>query len=220
MFRRSIRARTAAIAAAAVVVAAAGIVQLAPSADAEVGPGALTTLNLNANNRRAPIAGLYDWSHAGYRGGADLPGNGELNANATCQITPSELDSQYGVRAGDSADDTAGLQAAIDAIRTTCSATASYTSLSLITLPAGILRVSREIHVDADYLVLRGAGSGPSGTSLVYRPDANTAYDTLTADGSDWDEDGMVWAGQGRLALARPRPVPGSVARRAFLLRQ
>ena len=54
--------------------------------------------------------------------------------------------------------------------------------------------------------MLRGAGSAPGGTQFVYRPDANTAYDALTEDGSDWDEDGMtsgqakggwLWPGRG-----------------------
>ena len=200
MFRRAVhhpRVLATAIAVATALVAAAAVVAVTPFANADADHGALTSLNLAASNRRAPISGLYDWSRAGYRGGANLPGASETNPNGTCQITAAELDSQYGVRAGDSTDDTGGIQAAIDAIKSGCSPTASYTSLSLITLPAGTLIVSREIHVDADYLILRGSGSGPGGTSIVYRPDANTAYDTLTADGSDWDEDGMTF-GQGK----------------------
>ncbi|BCB78812.1 hypothetical protein Pflav_052220 [Phytohabitans flavus] len=156
------------------------------------------TLDLSAANRRAPITGLYDWRRAGYRGGAALPGSNDINPSATCQITTAELASQYSVRPGDGVDDTAGLQAAIDAIRTGCSPSAGYTRLSLITLPAGVLNVSQEIHVDADYLVIRGTGADPAtGTRIVYRPDANTRYDALTPDGSDWDEDGMVH-GQGK----------------------
>ncbi len=162
------------------------------SAGAAPGVGAMTGLDLSAGNRRAPVPGLYDWSRAGYRGGAPLPGAADVNPSVTCQITPDELASQFNVRPGDGADDTTGLQAAIDAIRTGCSASASYDRLSLITLPAGELAVSREIHVDADYLILRGAGA--AATRVVYRPDANTVYDTLTPDGSDWDEDGMTHA--------------------------
>ncbi|MET7402040.1 cellulose binding domain-containing protein [Dactylosporangium sp. NPDC005572] len=192
MLRRSL-----VLPAAAVVLASATVVYLAQTSSAQAGPGALTTLNLSAANRRAPVAGLYDWSRAGYRGGADLPGAADVNPSAACQVTAAELDSQYNVRPDDGADDTAGIQAAIDAIKSGCSPTASYTKLSLLSLPAGTLNVSREIHVDADYLILRGTGSGSTGgTRIVYRPDANTAYDTLTADGSDWDEDGMT-SGQG-----------------------
>ncbi|GGM02859.1 cellulose binding domain-containing protein [Dactylosporangium sucinum] len=191
MLRRSL-----ALPAAAVVLASATVVYLAQTSNAQAGPGALTTLNLSAANRRAPVAGLYDWSKAGYRGGADLPGAADVNPSAACQITPAELDSQYGVRPDDGTDDTAGIQAAIDAIKSGCSPSASYTKLSLLSLPVGTLNVSHEIHVDADYLILRGAGSGTGGTRIVYRPDANTAYDALTADGSDWDEDGMTF-GQG-----------------------
>ncbi|MEV4517093.1 cellulose-binding domain-containing protein [Dactylosporangium sp. NPDC049525] len=188
MFRRSV-----VLPAAAVMLASAGIVYLAQTSNAQVNAG----LDLSAGNRRPAVAGLYDWSRAGYRGGADLPGAGQLNPDPNCQITPAELDTQYGVRAGDNADDTGGVQAAIDAIKAACSPSASYTKLSLLSLPAGTLNVSREIHVDADYLVLRGTGSGTGGTQFVYRPDANTVYDALTEDGSDWDEDGMT-SGQGK----------------------
>jgi cellulose binding protein with CBM2 domain len=175
--------------------AAAGVVVLVNAADAAPGGGALTGLNTSAANRRGPVTGLYDWSRAGYRGGQDLPGANEVNPAAACQITPAELASQFGVRPDDGADDSAGLQSAIDSVKSTCSPSADYTKLSLITLPAGELAVSRELHVDADYLVIRGAGA--TATKIVYRPDATTLYDTLTEDGSDWDEDGMV-SGEGK----------------------
>src|SRR5688500_9651855 len=116
---------------------------------------ALTDLDVSSGNRRSPISGLYDWSNAGYRGNGVLPGNNDVNPNESCQITSAELASQFTVRPNDSADDTAGLQAAIDAIRTQCSPSASYSKLSLITLPAGELKVSKELHVDADYLIIR-----------------------------------------------------------------
>ncbi|GAA4459711.1 cellulose binding domain-containing protein [Phytohabitans houttuyneae] len=194
MFRRAL-----VLPAAALLLASASIVYLAQTSSARAGPGALTNLNLSAANRRPPVAGLYDWTKAGYRGGADLPGAASINPNAACQITAAELDTQYGVRPNDGTDDTTGIQAAIDAIKSGCSPSASHSRLSLLSLPAGTLNVTREIHVDADYLILRGTGSGTGtdATRLVYRPDANTAYDTLTADGSDWDEDGMT-SGQGK----------------------
>ncbi len=175
--------------------AAAGVVVLVNTAGAAPGAGALTGLNTSAANRRAPVDGLHDWSRAGYRGGQDLPGAAETNPAAACRITAAELASQFGVRPDDGVDDSAGLQAAVDSVKSTCSPSASYTKLSLITLPAGELAVSRELHVDADYLVVRGAGA--TATKIVYRPDADTLYDTLTEDGSDWDEDGMV-AGEGK----------------------
>lgn len=184
----------------------AGVLAVLPDGPALRPAAALTTLDLSAANRRAPISGLYDWSKAGYRGGANLPGAAETNPDAACQITPAELASQYAVTPNDGVDDSTGLQAAIDAIRTGCSPSASYTKLSLLTLPAGTLNVSRQLAVDADYLIIRGAGGGAGGTKLVFRPDANTRYDALTDDGSDWDEDGMVsgsakggwiWPGRG-----------------------
>ncbi|MGH3646040.1 MAG: hypothetical protein ACRDTM_02520, partial [Micromonosporaceae bacterium] len=162
-------------------------------------------LDLSPGNRRAPVSGLYDWSRAGYRGGAALPGDGDINPDAGCRITPEEL-AGAGVRPDDGADDSAGLQQAIDQLRTNCSPGASYTKLSLIALPAGTLNVSRQLGVDADYLVIRGVGSGDGGTRIAFRPDENTRYDALTDDGSDWDEDGMthgagkggwIWPGRG-----------------------
>ncbi|SDJ15724.1 Cellulose binding domain-containing protein [Lentzea albidocapillata subsp. violacea] len=176
-------------------VAAAGIAVLVNTADAAPGAGALTGLDTSAGNRRAPVSGLYDWSRAGYRGGQHLPGPSEVNSSAACQITAAELASQFAVKPNDGLDDSAGLQAAIDSIRTTCSPSASYSRLSLITLPAGELAVSRELHADADYLIIRGAGR--DATKITFRPDANTLYDSLTPDGSDWDEDGMT-SGQGK----------------------
>lgn len=187
------RAATAAIVAATLL--GVGAFAVLQSAHADL----LTNLDLSAANRRAPLSGLYDWSKAGYRGGANLPGNADINPSASCRVTPN-------VTPNDGLDDSAGLQAAIDNVRTNCSPSAGYTRLSLITLPAGTLNVSRQIAVDADYLVIRGAGSGTGGTRIVFRPDANTRYDTLTPDGSDWDEDGMVsgsakggwiWPGRG-----------------------
>ncbi|HET6357457.1 right-handed parallel beta-helix repeat-containing protein [Streptomyces sp.] len=171
---------------------------------------AFSPLDLSKANRRAAITGLHDWSKAGYRGGENLPGPAQTNPAPACQITEAELATQYGVKPNDNADDSAGLQSAIDHIRTTCSPAAGYTKLSLITMPAGTLRVSRQIAVDADYLTLRGAGSGTGGTRIVFRPDANTRYDALTPDGSDWDEDGMtsgsakggwIWPGRGLLRV-------------------
>jgi hypothetical protein len=201
--KRSWSSRALSVGAAAVL-AVATIPPWSPVVQAAPAPGALTTLDTSAGNRRAPIAGMYDWSKAGYRGGADLPGPGDINPSATCQVTTDELNSQYKVKPNDDVDDTNGLQAAIDAIRTSCSASANYTKLSLITLPAGTLNVSHELHVDADYLIIRGAGM--DATKIVYRPDANTKYDAITPDGSDWDEDGMpygdgkggwLWPGRG-----------------------
>jgi Cellulose binding domain len=157
-------------------------------------PPVLPALDLSAANRRAPIAGLPDWSKAGFRGGQPLPGATDINPSATCQITAAQLGSTYHVVPNDNVDDTAGIQSAIDYIRSNCSPSANYNKLSLITFPAGTINVSHEISADADYLVLRGAGSDPStGTAFVYRPDANTLYDTLTPDGSDWDQDAMTY---------------------------
>jgi hypothetical protein len=167
-------------------------------------PANVPGIDTSAANRRAPVEGLPDWSKAGYRQGAGLPADSDINPDPRCRITPA-------VTPDDSADDSDGLQEAIDRIRKDCSPSASYGKLSLITLPAGVLDVTRQISVDADYLIIRGAGADPAtGTRLVLRPDKNTRYDTLTKDGSTWDSDkmdisggngGWIWPGRGLLRV-------------------
>ncbi|MEU7854551.1 hypothetical protein [Nonomuraea sp. NPDC049141] len=141
-------------------------------------PTPLKDLDLSAGNRRGLQIGLRDWSKAGYLEGGDLPGAGDFNPNGACAVTSAAMQSQYGVRPNDGQDDTGGIQNAIDHIKSTCSPTAGYHTLSQITLPAGTLNVTHQIYVDADYTVLRGEGSDPAtGTRIVYTPDANTRYD-------------------------------------------
>ncbi|MFG3283416.1 GDSL-type esterase/lipase family protein [Streptomyces sp. NPDC048111] len=148
---------------------------------------------LSSGNRRGPVAGLPDWSHAGYRGGEVLPGAAARNPDATCHLTPATLAAQFKVRADDGQDDTAGLQAAIDQIRTSCTPSARAGRLSVIELPKGVLDVRKQLSVDASYLVIRGQGSDPAnGTRIVFRPDENTRYDVLTEKGERWDQGGMT----------------------------
>jgi hypothetical protein len=168
-------------------------------------PALPSQLDLSAANRRAPVPGLPDWSRAGYRDGKGLPGADDITGDAECVVTATELGDRYGVRAGDGIDDTDGLQQAVDDIRSHCSPDAGYDELSLIELPAGELAVSRQLTLDADFLVVRGHGDDPAtGTRVVFRPDENTRYDTV-ADG-DWDWDAMsyesgkggwLWPGRG-----------------------
>jgi Chitobiase/beta-hexosaminidase C-terminal domain len=146
--------------------------------------GASFAQDVSSGNRRAPISGLYDWSKAGYREGAAIPSGGGTVYQATA----------YGVTANDGADDSAALQSAIDAIRSAPGG--SYSAPRVLTLPSGTINISRQIYVDANFLIIRGQGSDPASsasTRIVFRPDTNTRYDSLTADGSDWDEDGMTW---------------------------
>ncbi|MEV6978549.1 hypothetical protein [Kitasatospora sp. NPDC093806] len=177
-----------------------GLPALAPVVSAVAAPAAVTAgpgaegPDLSYANRTTPPAGLPDWSRVGFRGGRPLPGDGELTGDAGCRITPDVLAAKYGVRANDGADDSAGLQKAIDDVKANCSPNANFDRLSLISLPAGRIDVSRQIYVDADYLVLRGQGSGDGGTRLVFRPDLNTRYDTVV--NGRWDQDSMK-AGSG-----------------------
>ncbi|GII92974.1 endonuclease/exonuclease/phosphatase family protein [Sinosporangium siamense] len=149
--------------------------------------------DLGFANRITAPAGMPDWSRVGYLGGQGLPGDGEITGNASCRITPQQLASGFGVVPDDGVDDTTGLQNAIDQIKSQCSGQANFHRLSLITLPAGRIDVSRQIYADASFLILRGQGSGAGGTQLVFRPDVNTRYDTVTPDGSRWDQDGMEY---------------------------
>ncbi|TYB64769.1 hypothetical protein FXF51_20125 [Nonomuraea sp. PA05] len=170
--------------------------------------------DLSYANRSLPAPGLPDWSRVGYLGGQRLPGDGDVSGDPACRITAQQLTSAYGVVPDDGADDTTGLQNAIDHIKSQCSPQANYHRLSLISLPSGRIDVSRQIYVDASFLILRGQGSGAGGTRLVFRPDLNTRYDTVTADGSRWNQDGMeygsgndvgkggwIWPGRGMLRV-------------------
>ncbi|MDI2129626.1 hypothetical protein [Yinghuangia seranimata] len=181
-----------------------------PPAGKDPGP-ALTGLDVSAANRRAPLPGLYDWSKAGFRSGAPLPGEGQIRPDAKCRITPDVLAKDFQVAPNDGKDDTDGLQRAVDRVKAECSPTGGYDRESLIQLPSGQLDFTHEVHLDADYLVLRGAGSDPAtGTRMVYRPDKDTLYDVLSKDGSRWDQDktdykdangGWLWPGRGLLRV-------------------
>ncbi|MBD0710904.1 MULTISPECIES: phosphatidylinositol-specific phospholipase C domain-containing protein [unclassified Streptomyces] len=149
--------------------------------------------DLGTQNRRGPLPGLPNWTGAGYRSGAALPGSEKFNRNTSCRITPQRLAADFQVRPDDNLDDSVGLQQAIDHIRTQCSPTANFDRLSLIELPAGRIDITRQIAMDADYLVLRGQGGGTGGTRIVFAPDADTRYDTLTKDGGRWDQDAMTY---------------------------
>ncbi len=137
---------------------------------------------------------LPDWSKAGYREGLPLPAASEITTNTTCVITSAELGQQFAVYANDNVDDSQGLQQAIDFVRANCAG--SYNNLSLIELPSGSLNISKEIHVDANYLVIRGKGSDPASsttTKIIFNPDSNTRYDNII----DFDLAGMTDAGGG-----------------------
>ena len=190
----------------------------APATVYEEPAPALTDLWVTADNRREPIPGVYDWSKAGFGGGTVLPNDSNVRPEAACQISAAQMSSTYGVVPNDGADDTAGIQAAIDHIKADCSATGDYTKISRILLPAGTLNVSHEIHVDADYLLIRGAAAnGPNRTRLEYAPDANTRYDTITKDGTRWDLDAMgdgeanggwLWPGRGLFRVQTRQVAP------------
>ncbi|MGC5342445.1 ribosome-inactivating family protein [Streptomyces sp. DT171] len=157
-------------------------------------PSVQCPASLASGNRRAPRSGLPDWSEAGYRGGGTLPGHQQFTTDAACRVTPEKLAGTYGVLPGDGVDDSAGLQHAIDDIRANCSGKANFDDLSLISMPAGTIDITKQIAVDADYLVIRGQGDeSANGTRIVFRPDADTRYDTLTPDGSRWDQDSMTY---------------------------
>jgi len=139
-------------------------------------------------------ASLPDWSKAGYRAGAGLPSASDITTNAQCVITANELAQNFNLLANDNVDDSAAIQQAIDFVRSNCAG--DYNNLSLIELPSGTINISKEIHVDANFLIIRGKGNNPalaSATKIVFNPDANTAYDSII----DFDLGGMTDAGGG-----------------------
>jgi|GEM_PF-5438292 len=159
---------------------------------------------------------LPDWSNAGYRGTGVLPSSGDITTNNNCVITDIEIMTLYGVYADDGIDDSTGIQNAIDFVRTYC--TGGYSNLSLIELPAGVVNISREIHVDASFLIIRGQGSsGSGGTEIVFEPDSTTVYDGI----SDFDlgdmtdsgsaNGGWIWPGRGAFRV-QTRSVHSSYA--------
>lgn len=183
--------------------------RLAPPVDEEPGP-AIKNLWATSDNRRTPIAGVYDWSKAGFGGGTVLPAPSNYRTDAACNLTAATVRSTYNVIPNDNQDDTAALQSVIDHIRTDCSPTSRVDSMAKVMLPAGKINLSKELHLDADYMLLRGAGAGTGGTQLVFAPDANTRYDKITKDGTRWDLDAMtsgdagggwIWPGRGMIRV-------------------
>ncbi|MDT0616103.1 hypothetical protein [Streptomyces lancefieldiae] len=162
----------------------------APAATAAEGPDA-SGPDLSYENRSLPGPGLPDWSRAGYRGGLPLPdGEEDLTDLASCRISPELLASKYEVVADDGADDTTGLQQAIDFVKKECSPLAGFNRRSLIELPSGRIDVTRQIYADASFLTIRGKGAGDGGTRLVFRPDLRTRYDQVT--NGRWDQESMA----------------------------
>ncbi|EJD37321.1 hypothetical protein AURDEDRAFT_173595 [Auricularia subglabra TFB-10046 SS5] len=149
------------------------------------------TVDLTQHNRRPPIGGLPDWSKVGYeRGEKPLPDDSQVKT----VVSPDVLASKYGVIPNDGQDDTSGLERAINDF----SNTGRDGTFVVIQLPAGTLNLRYTIYLDANYLILRGAGNDPNngGTVLEFRPDENTRYDVLEPKGDRWSEEGMytAWA--------------------------
>ncbi|KAG9125909.1 hypothetical protein FRC07_005677, partial [Ceratobasidium sp. 392] len=131
-------------------------------------------VDLTSANRRIQVPGLPDWSKVGFEGGKALPDNSKV---------------AYTLSAAEQ-DDTAALQNAIKAVESQAVPNGSY---RLIQLPAGTINLSYMIYVDTSYLIIRGAGSDPDiGTKIVFRPDADTKYDTIINE--RWDLDGMKYS--------------------------
>lgn len=139
----------------------------------------------------AAVAGFPDWSKAGYKDGTSLPtGATTVNVSLT-----------------NGADVTTALQAAIDANKTT-DLSNTTNPIKVLQLNAGTFYLSRQIWLDGNNLILRGAGTGTTGTRFIFQPDTNTRYDVLTSDGSQPDMSAMyhgatnqsmnwVWPGRG-----------------------
>ncbi|KZW01910.1 hypothetical protein EXIGLDRAFT_829812 [Exidia glandulosa HHB12029] len=143
-------------------------------------------VDLTAANRRTKVTGLPDWSQAGYeRGQKSLPDDSQVGTT----LSAADLASKYGVVPDDGKDDTDGLARAIADL----SAVGKDGAFALIQLPAGTLELSTTVFLDANYLIIRGAGNDPQngGTVLEFRPDNNTVYDVLTKQGDRWSQDDL-----------------------------
>ncbi|MGR7000613.1 hypothetical protein ACU686_25450 [Yinghuangia aomiensis] len=195
--------------------------QTPPAAGVDPGPP-IRGLDLGTGDRRAPLPGMYDWSKAGFRSGAPLPGDSAIRGDAQCRVTPETLAGEFGVKPNDGKDDTDGIQKAVDRIKSACSPTGSYDKESLLQLPAGQLDISHEIHLDADYLIVRGSGSDPRHRNPPGLP-SGREHPLRQADqgrqslGPGQDR---LPGRQRRLALARPRAFPRAVPGRAPGLRE
>jgi hypothetical protein len=130
------------------------------------------TLDLTLDNRRRrQVENLPVFDRAGVGEGAGIP---------AVPAQPTLRASDYGVVAGDGEDDSEALQAAIDGL--VGRAGASPDNPAVIQLPPGRILLTREIVVEADHVVIRGAGSDlhdPQSTMVVLRPGEAMRYDKI-----------------------------------------
>jgi hypothetical protein len=90
----------------------------------------------------------------GYRSGQDLP----------TTVAQTIMAQDHGVIANDGFDDSASIQAIIDAI----DINNSPSNLIKIQLPAGEINIGQEVHVDRSGIIIQGAGNNPvTGTKIV-----------------------------------------------------
>lgn len=145
-------------------------------------PGA-DTLDLSAGNRRSdPVDSLPVFDKVGVGEGTGIP---PVPRQATLEAV------DFGVVADDGQDDTEALQRAIDQLAGREGASAG--NPAVILLPAGRILLTREIVVEADHVVIRGAGSDPGAarsTIVALRPGEQMRYDKIDSEGVP-DIDGM-----------------------------
>lgn len=141
------------------------------------------------------------WKNVGYRETGVLPDDG----NIACRITATQMQFDFQVTPDDGTDDSSGIQDAIDRISELCPER-SYNSLALIELPAGVLNISREIHIDVSFLIIRGQGNTPDSafsTIIQFEPGPDTIYDDISdfelndMKGAGTATGGWIWPGRG-----------------------
>ncbi|WP_111979156.1 carbohydrate-binding protein [Algibacillus agarilyticus] len=116
----------------------------------------------------------------GYNNGATLPTSGSQTIYAVNE----------GVTANDGNDDSAALQAIIDGININNSASNKI----IIKLPAGVINLHDEVHVDRSGIIIEGAGSDPAtGTSVVIN--SWSPYGAASDGAPDFDK--KYWPGFG-----------------------
>lgn len=145
---------------------------------------ALAAIFVSAGALAGVSSTLPDWSKAGYKGGAAIPSDGTIVAMTS-----------KGITANDGVDDTAAIQTVIDQIRAGTlkvnGAVVSESNRAILSFPAGIININKQIRVDASHITLRGAGnSATTGTRFVFKPAA-----TYTNDNGLPVIDGKIWPG-------------------------
>jgi hypothetical protein len=153
-------------------IAQLGDISLQPARTFSPGEGGL---NLAPSNRQAPVADLPGFAQAGVGGGSGAPA-----ASGAAVIDAA----RRGVVANDDRDDSEALQAIFDSLAR--HGNRGPNTFAVVSLPAGDIDIAREINIECDYVVIRGAGADPAAgaaTRILLRPHRDMRYDVIDSEG-------------------------------------